>query len=95
MDRDSEETVQRIVNGIIDGTIKWDKIKNEFAKQSPSRVEILKGIVDRWIENNNGTRPKYKDLADLLGITSGNMRQKFGECNLNLTDWPTKKRRYQ
>lgn len=52
---------------------------------------IIKGLVDRWLSEKR-TRPKHKDLAELLDTTDEIIRQIFRKCGLELTrDWPKKK----
>jgi two-component system, NtrC family, response regulator AtoC len=86
-------TVDKIVQQIWDGKLKWDHIMNEFAKRSPKRKEIVRGIVDKWIQEK-GIRPKHRELASLLETNERNIHQKFRECKLSLTrDWPKEKSR--
>lgn len=80
-----------VIQKIWDGKLKWDHIMNEFAKSSPKRKEIVRGIVDKWLQEK-GVRPKHGELATLLETTERNIHQKFRECKLSLTrDWPKNK----
>jgi DNA-binding NtrC family response regulator len=81
-----------IIQKIWDGKLKWSHIKDEFAKSSSKRTEIMKGLVNKWLEEK-GLRPKHGDIANLLATTERNIQQKFRECELSLTkDWPKEKK---
>lgn len=76
--------VDEIVDRIFKDELTWEQIRTEFGTKGNMRREIVLGVAERWW-NEHRHRPRSKDLAELLSVSDGNMRQILKECVIKLT----------
>ncbi len=84
---DIDKLIEEVFEKKWHGEEKW----NEFIKTYITKgwqKEILQGCIDRLKKNKQGTI-RYKDMADLFGITENNMRQRIHVLEI---DWKEKTR---
>ncbi len=87
----SATDVDQITRDMMAGNLKWADIMKEFHNKGTVRCQILKGFIDRWL-NEKGVRPTAIELGEFLGEKRGNMAQKIRECGFQLKrDWPSRK----
>lgn len=89
----SATDVDQITRDMMAGNLKWANIMKEFGNNGMLRCEILKGFIDRWL-NEKGARPTSKELGEFLGESRNNMAQKLKDCGYQLKrDWPSRKQK--
>ncbi len=83
--------IDEIVRSLWEGRTKWADVMREFGTNGTIRCQVLKGFIDRWL-NENGVRPTSRELGEFLGESRNNMAQKLTECGFQLRrDWPSRK----
>lgn len=75
--------INDIVDRIYEGELTWQYLKDEFGTKGSARKKVLLGIIDRW-EEMHDRRPSQKELADLLSVTSGNVKRILSEYSIKL-----------
>ncbi|MCK4829348.1 hypothetical protein KA005_77205, partial [bacterium] len=75
--------INDIVDRIYEEELTWQYLKDEFGVKGSARKKVLLGIIDRWQETHD-RRPSQKELADLLSITSGNVKRILSEYSIKL-----------
>ncbi len=86
---DSIFNIYKLIDDIFEnkwcGEDKWNKLLRTYSSKDCQK-EVLLGCIERLKKNKQKEKIKYRDLAELFGITENNIRQRIHVLGINWKD---------